>query len=244
MKPKTTEATLADRDETVKELFGALRQRVDAVLEEGAVVDGFLSELVNRGRGREGGRWTAGARFEVRDGDVGGSRGIGFVVVETLDVELSDMVGDVDPDGAFESGVGGLLAGESRRVDDACRPTEKEAAVQLRENTILITEQTEEGGARLTLDKASTRPLNFCRYQHPRRSCTRPGQARPRLDAEDAAARHVWRSSGSNHRDVVFEIGVSRYVLEFAFGLLRSKTTWKPGRQSVSNKRLGTDLKE
>ena len=70
-----------------------------------------------------------------------------------------------------------------------------------------------------TFDETAPCPFYLGGHDYSRRRGARPCEACPRLDAEYAAAGHVWRARGRDHRDVVIKVAVDRLVVDLAFGL-------------------------
>lgn len=76
----------------------------------------------------------------------------------------------------------------------------------------------------LTLDETSPGPLDLGRDDNTRSGGACPAQTGAGLDGEDGSTRYIWSTCGSNSGNVVVEITVHSLVLQFALGLLRTKT--------------------
>ena len=69
-----------------------------------------------------------------------------------------------------------------------------------------------------TFDETAPCPFDLGSHDYSRGRSARPCDTCPRLDAEYAAAGHVWRARRRNHRDIVVKIAVDRLVVDLAFG--------------------------
>ena len=68
-----------------------------------------------------------------------------------------------------------------------------------------------------TFDETAPCPFDLGSHDYSRGRGARPCDTCPRLDAEYAAAGHVWRTRRRDHRDVVIKIAVDRLVVYLAF---------------------------